>query len=491
MPVTSQHPQYAEHIEEWEDCQNFFDGEKKVKEAGQRYLPKPEQATSSEYAAYVMRAFFFPAMERTVSGLSGCIDRKAPTYTLTPRTAYLEFDADKNKVSLRQFSKLCLDQCFIKGRYGILVERPQNGGDPYLALYNAEDIINWIENDNGLQLVVLREVYYESQPTDEFVLEKKTRFRVLRLEEGRYIQHLYTSSAVNAEFTMREEIIPTKVGQSLDFIPFVFGNVRSITSRIDKPPLLDLVRKNAEHYRVSADYANALYFTGNPILWVKGVKRPASSGPVIQPNEPTFKLVLGSQRAIYLPNAEASIGMTECSGHGVNPNHDKAEDVKKEMAVLGARLLESQRNGVEAAETVYLRQSGEASTLVNIVLSVSSALRRALEIADTWLGGTGEDIDFTLNMDFIDTQINPQLVSNLADLVSKELISWDTFIYNLMNGELLPPGRTAEEERDLIEAQPPMSNPLAALQNLGVLGNIPGQRDINVKKDEIKAENGD
>lgn len=463
MPVNSTHPQYDTHVQEWEDCQTFFDGEKAVKEAGTRYLPKPEQSTNTEYQNYVMRAFFFPAIERTVAGLSGAIDRKAPTYTLPDRIKYLEDNCDGQNSTLRQFSKLALDQCFIKGRYGILVDRPESGGNPYLALYQAEDIVNWVEDASGLQMVVLKENYYEASDNDQFVVTKKTRYRVLSLEDGKYVQHLYTGNLIGKEVTysVSNEILPTKSGQRLDFIPFVFGNVRSLTSKIDKPPLLDLVRKNAEHYRVSADYANALYFTGNPILWVKGVKRPRAGRPTSpgDANEPEFKLALGSSRAIYLPNENSEIGLTECSGHGVSPNHDKAEDVKKEMAVLGARLLEQQRNGVETAEVAQIRQSSETSTLTNIVISVSATVRKALQMADKWVGGNGNEVDFELNTDFIDVTINPQLVSTLADLVTREYISWDTFFYNLATGELVPPGRTAEEERDLIEAQSPMSTP--------------------------------
>lgn len=488
MPVTSKHPQYQDFIRDWEDCRNFFEGERRVKEMGPRYLPKPEQATQSEYRAYVMRAFFFPAIERTVAGLSGAIDRKAPTFTLSDRVKHLEWDADGDGASLRQFSKSALDECFITGRFGILVDRPADGGEPYLALYSAENIINWQEDSKtGLQMVVLRETYYEPSNTDQFVQTRKTRYRVLKIEDGRYIQEIYTGSASGGEaltYTRQDTIIPTQAGKSIDFIPFVFGNVRSITTSIDKPPLLDLVRKNAEHYRVSADYANALYFTGNPILWVKGVKKPSANRPPSgDPNDVPFKLALGSQRAVYLPTPESEIGLTECSGHGVSPNHDKAEDVKKEMAVLGARLLEPQRNGVEAAETAYLRQSGEASTLSNIVLSVSSAIRRAIEMADIWLGGTGDEVSFELNTDFVDTIINPQLVSTLADLVSKEYISWETFFYNLACGELVPPGVTAEEERQRIESQPPMSNPTQDALALGLLPSQLGEAEDSSGQD--------
>lgn len=494
MPVTSKHPLYNEHVTEWEDCQNFFAGESAVKEAGVRYLPKPEQATEQEYRAYVMRAFFFPAIERTVSGLSGAIDRKAPTYKLPPRMAYLEYDADGQKSSLRQVAKAALDQCFIKGRYGVLVDCPVRGGNPYLSIYQAEDIINWEENEDGLQFVVLREVYYARNATDTFQVQKKTRYRVLRMEDGAYVQHIYEDGVEKkGEYNLADSVEPKGMGRRLDFIPFVFGNVRSITSRIDKPPLLDLVRKNAEHYRVSADYANALYFTGNPILWVRGVKRPRQTRPNTpgDANEPPFKLVLGSSRAVYLPNTEAEIGLTECSGHGVNPNRDKAEDVKKEMAVLGARLLEQQRSAVETAETAQIRQSAETSTLSNIVLSTSSTMRKALEIVDRWLGGSGDEVEFELNTDFIDVTINPQLVTTLADLVSKEYISWDTFIYNLMSGELLPPGRTPEQERELIESQPPVGAPDASLwPGNGLLSDETPEDDETIGQDENNAENG-
>lgn len=482
MPVTTCHPAYLDNVRDWEDCRNFFEGERRVKELGPRYLPKPEQSTAKEYHSYVMRAFFFPAMERTVAGLSGAIDRKAPTFKLPDRLSYLEWDTDGDGTDLRNFSKNALNQCFIAGRFGVLIDRPVDGGDVYLSLYIAEDIINWQEDkEKKLQMVVLKETYYERLGTDEFVQQRKTRYRVLRLKDGVYMQELYTpntagTSGTGLIYEKTEEIIPSRAGIHMDSIPFIFCNVRTITPAIGKPPLLDLVRKNAEHYRVSADYANALYFTGNPILWVKGVKRPTPKSPVSgDPNDPQFKLTLGSQRAVYLPNQESEIGLTECSGHGVSPNRDKAEDIKKEMAVLGARLLESQRTGVEAAETVYLRQSGEASTLSTIVSTVSAGIRRALEIADVCMGGTGDAIEFELNRDFIDSIIDPQLVSTLADLVSREFISWETFIYNLACGELLPPGVTAEEERQRIETQPPIGNPMADAQALGLLSNIQDQ----------------
>lgn len=481
MPVHSKHPQYNDHIEDWEDCRLFYLGEKAVKQTGRRFLPKPEDVTTKEYINYVHRAFFFAGVERTVAGLSGAIDRKDPSFKIPKRIEYIQRDADSNGASLRQFSKSVLDEVFITGRCGILCERDEEGNPPYLVCYPAESIINWaVDTYQNLTLVVLQEWYYETAPDDPFVQVKRKRYRVLMLEEGRYIQRIYTEFPNNnskTSFNLQQlggDIEIERAGMPVKEIPFVFVNARSITTRIDKPPLLDLVYKNAEHYRVSADYANALYFTGNPILVAKGVKKPKVprcptrnadlpqnlAGDPVDFNEPDFKISLGSSRAVFIPK-EADILLVECRGHGVAPNRDRANDIKMEMAVLGARLLESQRSGVEAAETATIRQSGETSTLMDLVVNVSSAIRKALGLLNTWEGGPEDDktIEFSLNTDFIEVIMNPQLLSALADLVNKELISWDTFYYNLAAGELTVPGRTAEEEREEIEKQPPMAVP--------------------------------
>lgn len=498
MPVTSLHPQYQERLEDWKDCRLFYLGEKAVKEQGNRFIPKPEDASDREYENYVNRAFFFPALERTVSGLVGAIDRKEPTAELPARIKYILNDADLNGSTLRQFSRRVLDETLVVGRCGILIDRKagvDQAGVPnrgYLALYQAEDIINWGEDENQeLQFVVLRERYYETDPKDMFRQVAKQRYRVLRFEEGRYVQEIFESKSANGELVYGSQGVMeiTKAGAPLDYIPFVFCNIRSITTKVDKPPLLDLVLKNAEHLRVNADYANSLYFTGNPILWAQGVKRPVAKPGPKDGGEPPFKLSVGSSRALLLPK-DASIGLLECQGHGVKPNSERAEAIKLEMAVLGARLLEPQRKAVESAETAQLRQSGEGATLTNLVVNAGEAIRKALEMLNSWEGGpdwmTSEsgEVDFSLNDDFVEVTMDPQFLTALKDMLMNEVISWDTFIYNLAIGEILPPGRTADEERQLIESQPVMGSAGKAQEAMLALATNATQAPVGPPKDE-------
>ena len=53
--------------------------------------------------------------------------------------------------------------------------------------------------------------------------------------------------------------------------------------------------------------------------------------------------------------------------------------LEKQMAIVGARLLEEQRAGIEAAETVRLRSSGDSATLADIAGNIEGALTDVLQ----------------------------------------------------------------------------------------------------------------
>jgi hypothetical protein len=123
------------------------------------------------------------------------------------------------------------------------------------------------------------------------------------------------------------------------------------------------------------------------------------------------------------------------------------------MASLGAQLLQSQKSGVEASDTVRLRQNAEASTLVSTVKTVERAITSALEVMAQWDGITG-DIKVKLNTDFVDTKINPQDMTSLMSAWQSGAISHDTFLFNMKRGEILEPDVSIEDEKSRIDADP-------------------------------------
>ena len=59
----------------------------------------------------------------------------------------------------------------------------------------------------------------------------------------------------------------------------------------------------------------------------------------------------------------ASAGFLEYTGHGLTTFERAMDREERLMAILGARLLETQKRVGEAAEAIELKQSGENSIL--------------------------------------------------------------------------------------------------------------------------------
>ncbi len=56
-----------------------------------------------------------------------------------------------------------------------------------------------------------------------------------------------------------------------------------------------------------------------------------------------------------------------------------------------------------------------------------------------------------MNTDFVSTEISPQQITALMQAYQGGGISHDTFIYNMVQGEVTPPDVTVEQEKELIE----------------------------------------
>jgi len=121
------------------------------------------------------------------------------------------------------------------------------------------------------------------------------------------------------------------------------------------------------------------------------------------------------------------------------------------MAVVGARLLEGGKKGVESAEATKVRQNIEASVLSNVVISVQHGILKALRYLAEWEGVKGDSVDLEMNMDFIDVRLPHQEIIALVQSYQMGGISMDTLLHNLKQGEVIPHDVTIEEERDKIE----------------------------------------
>ena len=491
MAVNDTHPDYDKWEQKWKRCRDFFEGSDKVKQAGESYLPKLTLQSDDEYQAYKERTPYANYTARTHEGLTGMIFRKDPNLVLPENQPGelgvamdgLETDCDMQGSDLTAYAREVASDVLLVGRGGTLVDFSKEENRAYLAYYSAESILNCrVERIKGrmmLTLVVLSEI---TSKADDAVLSTGARsdkdadpYSEVETEQIRVLRLVPTTNTDKAEYFYRIEIWekqtetsgkgkaqetktywemtdliePQRKGAFLTRIPFIFHNPETEEPTVDKPPMLDLVDLNGSHYRVSADFYHGLHFTALPTAWVAGFPKDSN-------------LRIGSSEAWVSENPEARAGYLEFEGKGLSEYSDELERLERRMAILGARMLEAQKREAETEETLRIRQGGEMSVLQHIGGVVSEQLTLAARWVGWWSSTKGDpeewtddEILVTLNKDFFDTRIPTQDAVNLTSVWIQGAISRDTLHYNLSQGEILPPGRTLEEEQELIDAEPP------------------------------------
>lgn len=438
MPQDSTHPLYDKRLPQWQRCRDAIEGTDAVKIQGELYLPRPSGMTNSEYLAYKIRANWFNAAHRTLSGYVGMVQRKAPIVVAPEPLAPQLSDVTGTGLSFAAFATLALAETFLSGHGGMLLDlqkTPANAIAPQWAFYQAEQILNWqvTRQPNGtmaLTQVMLYETIDERAEDDPYKHVSTPQWRELVLVDNVYQVQLWRKGpGLGSAFVLFANFVPTRFNIPLPFIPFDMDLLGASLP----PPLLDIVDVNFSHYRTSADYEHDLHMTCMKTPWV------------IAQYEFTTPLKLGGLQAWHIPVTpnQAAIGMLEPNGASLQAKLDKLQAAEQQMAVLGARLLEPQKRSVETAEALGMRQSGEQSVLQEIAQALSQRLSRVLRWHAWWAGmaETPEDesIRVTLNTDLVPQSLSPQELDALSASYHQGILTQESVYYNLQQGEMLAP----------------------------------------------------
>ena len=445
MPVDTKNEDYSEHIAKWIRIRDVLGGVDSVKMKGETYLPKPNGHDDQDYSSYITRAEFYPATTRTVDGLVGAIFRKEPQIETPDGQDELIKATTVKGIDFTTFSKKVVREILTMGRYGVLVD-VMGGEDkkPFAAGYTAESVINWhveySDRQPVLSLVVLQENVVKQKEGDPFASELVERYRVLSLGDPEglgqrvYFQTLFEKQSDGGKdsFVQLGSVIPTRRGETMDRIPFFFFGPLELAAEVEKSPILDLVDTNISHYRTSAELEEGAYFTGLPMYVISGRVQGSTS-------EGVAEFAVGSRNALML-DAEGSAQILTVSGEGMGLLRSLMDDKEQRMAVLGARILEDQKAGVEAAATVSMRHRGENSLLGSISDTVSRGLGEVLETMIWWNGVDAPEVSVGLNKDFTSLQLTGAEMVQLTAAFQTGSIGPEVFFKALKDGERVPDG---------------------------------------------------
>lgn len=462
MPVNTCHPEHTSVLGEWCVMRDVVKGQKQIQYRGEKYLSKLSDQTPEEYAAYKKRATFFNATGRVVDTMVGAVFRKDPVIKTPAKMEDILEDMTLSGVPFIAFAQDVVKECIEVNRAGVLVDYPttpvMEGDAPltvalaekmslrvYATKYTAEQIVNWrtvqVGGKTVLSLVVLCEHVHEVSESDVFCLNIIEQYRVLKLENGVYIQEIHRpnrAAKATGGFQLYATYIPKMNGNSMDFIPFVFFSSKGNEPCIVDPLLYDLAVVNLAHYRNDADLEHGLHFTGLPTAVITGVTD----------TDATYSI--GSGVAWTFSNKDAKATYLEFKGEGLKQLSDAKKDKEEQMAALGARMLSPDKNAVEAADTIAQKRQGENSSLGALANSVGRGLSLVLTFMAQWSAATGE-VSVKLNTDYSPVGMSPQTITALLQAVMTSNLSSQSFYEALVKGEVVAGTRDFDQEQALIE----------------------------------------
>lgn len=372
--------------------------------------------------------------------------------------------------TLKGYAKDILVEVIAVGRAGTLIDwESETENRVYVSTYAAENILNWrVERIKGRNIPTLVVLYEPNgaalERSDDFELKAGEQIRVLRLvsaagADGQMIHsclvELWRPEAASggkrksekSKWKLVETRTPLRLGKPLPLLPFVFHGPRHSRPDVDKLPLGDVIAVNLDHYRLNADFKHGVHFTALPTAWVSGFDKSAS-------------LRIGSSTAWVTEQTGATAGYLEFTGHGLNTFEKAMDRDERLMAVLGSRLLESNKKVGETADAIELRQTGEHSILSNIALSVSESIFHVLRWAYWWNSTedspeavTTEQVTVELNTDFTTKGLSAHEIQSIVSAWQAGAISRDTMMDLFRSGEVFPEGRTNAEEAKLVGVQ--------------------------------------
>lgn len=490
MPVNTPHPDYERFRFRWEEARAASMGLHAVRSlvfsrgvpqttgssniryasADNAILPKPrsmkdDREGNRAYHSYVMCADWFGATERSLAGLPSIVLRKPGTVQVPPDMESWLPNITLTGMGISELARQGLERVLLLNRWALVSDNAPELQRGFLTPYEAEQLINWremvIDGARILTLAVLREHVQVENEADPFLYETEVRYRVYELRlvvdevsvnADEMVQiprweawlHIFRETEQDG---MDPEMIDTfplmREEEPLTFLPVQI--VPTVTP--DTSVLQPLVSKNYTHYRHSADYEQGLRLTGRP------------TGVITGHQDETEEYILGSDMFLEIAEPEAKVYFLEYQGAGLGEMSARMETDKQEMAMLVSRLLEGQALVQETATAVQARQMHEGGSLREVADQVSEAMQRGLRWAAWWAGVTDnvedETILYQLNRDFISQQMTPEMFNSLMAGVDSGKISFETFFYNLEQGEMYPPGHDIDTEKALIETQQP------------------------------------
>ncbi|MHA0319053.1 DUF4055 domain-containing protein [Sphingomonas melonis] len=437
-------PKIAEYHAYWARNRQLVAGSRVVTANASLYLTKSRDMDNDDFAQYAKRVPFYSAASRTHDGLMGLMLRAAPKVEAPDKLSDILETITAQGFTIEDLAEELASERLITNFTGLVTDYPatpagltaqqaiDGGYRPFVAVYRAESILG-IETGvvgNRKRVVRVR------------LLDTPDQVRELRLDDGVYTITIHRRG--NSGWVADAPIVPMRAGEVMDEIPFTLDS----TSRNFLPvnaPLGEICALNVYHYVASADLATERYYSTVRIFTTYGLDPEAAKNLPVYP---------GVKWDILKSKNDAAVEIVSASDNTISDLRQAVQDIEKQMATVGARILESEQPANVAAETTRIRDNSANASLAAIVRRGDRTINDQLRWVAYWMGYDEDGtITYETPTDFSAQPLDAQAITSRMQMWQAGAISRDTFLDMMIEAGVLAETFDREADAAKVEAE--------------------------------------
>lgn len=479
---------YSAQCEDWTMIRDCIAGTGRLRTKAAKYLPQHFREHADNYKDRVARATFLNVVEDAIDNVVAHPFEKefALTEDSSEAAHVLALDIDAQGNDLHTFARRAFRNGITDGFVSFLVEHTtvpagatladeiNFGSRPYLVEVPAQKLLAAYCEMRGSEKIVTHARIAEEKTERKGFLEK--RFDCVRVYDVRSVDpanpeakhachwELWQRGNIDQPSSTAWELVDEGIlwiapNVAWDRVPlFTWYAGKFVDDFHAKPPFLDLVHKNLQHFRTESDYDNIERQTCYPMLSV----RPPSDGGISNINVLNPDTDEAGDRTTFQPGPDAILvgDYYYCQPDaGVFSSiQARMENLIAEMKGMALDPISNKRPGNATATEKSIEASQAKSHLHEWAISFSGIIDQAIGAMLYWVGKQSEVVETIINTDFkistADTSGSTLMQYYMARIISRQTV-WEE---SKRKGILGPtfdaeyePQRLADEAPDFAE----------------------------------------
>lgn len=343
---------------------DLMGGTRKMRQAGLKWLPREQAESWEAWRLRLNRSVLFNGLAQTIQAMAGhALCGEVMLENADPKIQQVCRNITGDGQSLNGLATQLMQLLIRDGCAHILVDRPEEGGQPYVVLIEAAEVIGKRKTGPRGQLDQLR--IRQTVQASDGAFGTKTLDQVSVYEKG--IFNIWQKNHDDHDWEIAKKGV-----MDIDEIPIVSAEVGAPINGVLRPPLMDLAWLNLAHWQSSSDQRHILHIARVPILFSRGMGQ--LDGP----------MDIGPNRLIVADDPAADIKFVEHSGAAIEAGRQDLIDLEEKMAVMGLDLM-AVRPGHPTATGKAIDQAHYHATLQQVIDSLKDSLNEMLRILAVWM----------------------------------------------------------------------------------------------------------